>query len=101
MSVALGSFATPFAIELLGIRGALAVLGLIAPALVVFARRRLRAIDASIAHRDKEVTVLKQVRMLRPLPIAAVDDLARHLAHAEFGAGQMIVRQGDHGDRFY
>ena len=31
MSVALGSFVTPFAIELLGIRGALAVLGLIGP----------------------------------------------------------------------
>jgi MFS family permease len=101
MSVALGSFVTPFAIELLGIRGALAVLGLIAPALVVLARRRLRAIDASIAHRDEEVNVLKQVRMLRPLPMTAVDDLARHLAHAEFRAGQMIVRQGDYGDRFY
>jgi MFS family permease len=100
-SVALGSFVTPFAIELLGIRGALAVLGLIAPALVVLARRRLRAIDASIAHRDEEVTVLKKVGMLRPLPMAAVDDLARHVEHAEFGTGQMIFRQGDHGDRFY
>jgi MFS family permease len=101
MSVALGSFVTPFAIELLGIRGALAVLGLIAPALVVLARRRLRAIDASIAHRDEEVKVLKKVGMLRPLPMPAVDDLARHVEHAEFGAGQKIFRQGDHGDRFY
>jgi CRP-like cAMP-binding protein/MFS family permease len=101
MSVALGSFVTPFAIELLGIRGALAVLGLIAPGLVVLARRRLRAIDASIARRDEEVNVLNKVGMLRPLPMAAVDDLARHVEHAEFGAGQMIFRQGDHGDRFY
>ena len=45
--------------------------------------------------------MLNRVRMLRPLPMAAVDDLARQLAHAEFEAGQMIVRQGDHGDRFY
>jgi MFS family permease len=101
MSVALGCVVTPFAIELLGIRGALAVLGLIAPALVVLALRRLRAIDASIAHRDDEVKVLKKVGMLRPLPMAAVDDLARHVEHAEFRAGQMIFRQGDHGDRFY
>jgi hypothetical protein len=100
-SVALGCFVTPFAIDLLGVRGALAVLGLIAPALVVLARRRLRAIDASIAHRDEEVNVLKKVGMLRPLPMAAVDDLARHVEHAEFGTGQMIFRQGDHGDRFY
>jgi CRP-like cAMP-binding protein len=100
-SVALGCVVTPFAIELLGIRGALAVLGLIAPALVVLALRRLRAIDASIAHRDDEVKVLKKVGMLRPLPMAAVDDLARHVEHAEFRAGQMIFRQGDHGDRFY
>jgi CRP-like cAMP-binding protein len=45
--------------------------------------------------------VLKKVGMLRPLPMTAVDDLARHLEHAEFGAGQTIFRQGDHGDRFY
>jgi MFS family permease len=100
-AVALGSFVTPFAIALLGIRGALVVLGLIAPALVVLAWARLRAIDASIAQRDAEVTVLKRVGMLRPLPMAAVDALARHVEHANVAAGRIVFDQGDRGDRFY
>jgi hypothetical protein len=58
LAIALGSFVTPRAIDLLGIRGALIVLGLIAPTLAVLAWRRLRAIDEAIAHRDQEIGFL-------------------------------------------
>jgi MFS family permease len=78
LSVALGSLVPPPAIELLGIRGALIALGLVAPALVVLAWRRLHAIDASIGHRDDEIAILKRV-----------------------AAGDEVFHQGDHGDRFY
>jgi MFS family permease len=101
LTVALGSLATPFAIDLLGIRGALVAIGLIAPVSVAIAWRRLRAIDVSIEHRDSEIEVLKKVRMFRPLPMAAIDGLAVHLDHAQFPAGQEIFHQGDPGDRFY
>jgi MFS family permease len=101
LTVALGSLATPFAIDLLGIRGALVAIGLIAPVSVAIAWRRLRAIDVSIEHRDSEIEVLKKVRMFRPLPMAAIDGLAIHLDHARFAAGQEIFHQGDPGDRFY
>ena len=101
LTVALGSLATPFAIELLGIRGALVAIGLIAPVSVAVAWRRLRAIDASIEHRDAEIEVLKKVGMFRPLPMAAIDGLAARVDHAEFAAGQEIFHQGDTGDRFY
>jgi CRP-like cAMP-binding protein len=69
--------------------------------LVVLAWRRLKAIDASMAHRDIGVEVLKEVAMFRPLPITAVDNLARHVEQAEYTAGQVVFHQGDHGDRFY
>jgi MFS family permease len=101
MSVALGSLIAPPVIDLLGVRGALAALGLVAPALAALAYRRLRAIDSSIAHRDAEITVLQRVGMLRPLPIPAIDNLAVHVDHARFAAGQAVFHQGDHGDRFY
>jgi Cyclic nucleotide-binding domain len=101
VSVALGSFVAPLAIELLGIRGALIVLGLLAPALVLLAWRRLKAIDASMAYRDSEVEVLKEVAMFRPLPMAAVDNLARNVEQVDYAAGQVVFHQGDHGDRFY
>jgi MFS family permease len=101
LSVGVGSLVTPLAIDLLGIRGALSALGLVAPALVALAWRRLRVIDASIAHRDEEVEVLKRVGMLRPLPMPAIDALALHVGHAEFAAGQAVFHQGDGGDRYY
>jgi len=101
VSVAVGSLATPLAIELLGIRGALAVLGLLAPALVALGWRHLSSIDASVAHRDEEIEVLKMVPMLRPLPMPAIENLAAHLEQAPVPAGQEVFREGDSGDRFY
>ena len=101
LSVALGSLVTPPAIDLLGIRGALAVLGLVGPALVVLAWPRLRAIDSSITYRDEAIGVLQQVAMLRVLPVPAIDTLALRLAHADVEAGDDVFRQGDVGDRFY
>ena len=101
LTVALGSLVTPFAIDLLGVEAALVAIGLVAPASVALAWRRLRAIDASIEHRDAEIEVLKKVVMFRPLPMAAIDGLALHVDHAEFPAGQAIFNQGDAGDRFY
>ena len=101
LTVALGSLVTPLAIDLLGVRGALAALGLVAPAVVALAWRRLRAIDASIAHRDEEVEVLNKVSIFRPLPMPAIDNLAQHVDHTHFAAGEEIFHQGDPGDRFY
>jgi MFS family permease len=101
LTVAIGSLVTPPVIDLLGIRGALVVLGLVAPTLVALGWRRLRKIDASIAHRDAEIGVLNKVSMFRPLPMPAIDSLALHLGRAHVAAGQEVFHQGDHGDRFY
>jgi MFS family permease len=101
MSVALGSLIAPPVIDVLGVRAALAALGLVAPALAALAWRRLRAIDGSIAHRDSEIAVLQRVGMLRPLPMPAIESLAVHVDHARVAAGQEVFHQGDHGDRFY
>jgi MFS family permease len=101
LTVALGALVTPPVIDLLGVRGALVALGLVAPAIVALGWRRLRAIDASMAHRDAEIGVLNGVGMLRVLPMPAIDSLAAHVGHAQFVAGQEVFHQGDHGDRFY
>ena len=82
LTVALGALVTPLVIDLLGIRGALVALGLVAPVLVALSWRRLRAIDAAMAHRDTEVGVLNRVGMLRALPMPAIDSLAVHVGHA-------------------
>ena len=98
---ATGPFMTPFAIDLLGIRVAMVALGLIAPVLTALAWRRLRTIDATIAHRDTEIAVLNHVGMFRPLPMPAMDGLALHVEEVRVDAGHVVCRQGDDGDRFY
>jgi hypothetical protein len=74
LSIAVGSFVTPLVIDLLGIRGALILLGLAAPVAAALAWRHLYAIDAAIAHRDKEIDVLNDLAMFRPLPMPAIDE---------------------------
>jgi MFS family permease len=101
LSIAVGAFVAPLFIDLLGIRGALVVLGLVAPTLAVLMWQRLRGIDAAIAHRDEEIEVLTSVPMFRPLPMPAIDELALHLDRVDVAAGEEVVVQGEHGDRFY
>jgi Cyclic nucleotide-binding domain len=98
---AAGALITPFAIDLLGIRSALALLGLVAPTAVVLAWKRLHAIDARIAQRDQEIEVLNRVGMFRPLPMPAIDNLALHADYVDVGVGGEVFHQGDHGDRFH
>jgi MFS family permease len=101
LTVAVGALVTPPVIDLLGIRWALVVLGLVAPLLVALSWPRLRAIDASMVHRDAEIGVLNRIGIFRPLPMPAIDCLAAHVSHARVEPGQEVFHQGDHGDRFY
>jgi hypothetical protein len=101
LSAAVGAFIAPFAIHLLGIRGALTLLGLLAPTLAALAWHRLRAIDAAIAQRDEEIEVLSGVAMFRPLPMPAIDYLAMHVDNVHVAADEEVFQQGDLADRFY
>jgi MFS family permease len=101
LSGAVGAFVTPFAIGLLGARGALGVLGLLAPVVAALAWHRLHAIDAAVARRDRDIEVLGEVVLFRPLPMPAIDALAVRAEFVEIAAGDDVVRQGDEGDRFY
>lgn len=101
LSVAIGALVAPLVIDALGIRGALAVLGLVAPALVALSWRRLREIDGSFVQRDAEIEVLTGVDMLGALPMPAIDCLAVHVQRAQVAAGEAVFHQGDDADRFY
>jgi MFS family permease len=100
-AVAVGALVTPALISWLGVRPALAVVGLIAPASVILAWRRLRVVDASVAVRDAEIEVLRRVPIFRPLPMPAIENLARYVVHVEAPAGVKVVEQGQPGDSYY
>jgi CRP-like cAMP-binding protein len=50
---------------------------------------------------EHEFAVLSSVDLFAPLPVTTLEKLASRLHPAVAGAGTTIVKQGDHGDRFY
>jgi MFS family permease len=101
VTLAVGAFVTPLVIDLLGLRGALLVLGLVSPAAAALAWRGLRAIDASIGRQDDAIDVLSKVEFLRPLPMPAIDALALSVAEVSLVPGQAVFHQDDLCDGFH
>jgi hypothetical protein len=51
--------------------------------------------------RNRDLALLKGVPMLQPLPLPAIEQLARGLEPVNVSARQVVIHQGDPGDRFY
>lgn len=101
LGIAVGSLVAPLVIDLIGVRPALIVIGLLAPLAVTARRSALRRIDADVRVRDSDVEILRSIHMLGVLPLATIEQLAGALEHAEFEPGQTVIRQGERGDHFY
>ena len=101
LTVGLGAIAASLLIELSGVRVALVIVGVLCPILVAAASRRLGRLDRFIGVRDQEIALLQGVPMFRPLPLPAIERLARGLEPVAVPAGQVVFNQGDVGDYFY
>jgi len=101
LAVGLGAIATSLLIGLSGVRTALMVIGLLCPILVAAVWHRLRRMDRFIGVRDQEIGLLQAVPMLNPLPLPAIEQLARGLQPVSVSAGNVVFSQGNIGDLFY
>jgi MFS family permease len=100
-TVALGSLVAPAVVAGIGARGALIATGAVLPVLAVLAWKELRAIDAASHVREREVALLRGTPIFAPLPEVTVERLSSRLAYVRAEAGEAVIREGDHGDRFY
>jgi MFS family permease len=98
--VALGSIAAPVVVEILGPRPAFVVVGSILPLLTLLTYRRLVAIDRAVLPAP-ELELIDAVPMFAPLSVAAKERVAASLAPLSVPAGEVVIRAGDTGDRFY
>ena len=98
--VAVGSIVAPLIVEAIGPRPAFIVVGSILPLLTLLTYRRLAEIDEAVLPAP-ELDLLDQVPMFAPLSIAAKERLAANLVALSVDAGDMVIRAGEHGDRFY
>ena len=101
LAVGLGAIVGSLMINLYGVGTALIVVGSVCPFLVLVAWRPLKRIDRNIGVEDKEIGLLRAVPMLRPLPLPAIEQLARGLEQVSVPAGRAVFRQGDPADRYY
>jgi MFS family permease len=101
LGFAAGAAASPVVIDLLGLRGALVVVGLVGPVLTAVSWPRLRRLDTTMGGLDQEVGLLRGVEMFAPLPLPVVEQLARGLEPVSVAAGTTVFAQNEEGDRFY
>lgn len=100
--IGVGALVTSVLVDQAGIRPTLVVVGLLCPTAAIVSLRRLRGMDRSVDVHDRDIALLREVGMLRPLPLPTLERLARGLEPAVVvPAGATVFEQGDPGDRYF
>ena len=101
VSIGMGGLLASALVQWFGIQAALIAIGLLCPVLAVGSWRRLRGLDRAVGDLDGAIHLLQRVPMLAPLPLPAVEQLARGLEAISVPAGTAVITEGEVGDRFY
>jgi hypothetical protein len=99
--LAVGAFLVPVFVSLVGLLGAIVVAAALLPVAVGLTWSRLAALDRRAVAPIRELELLRRTALFRPLPIPQLEAVARHATWVTVPAGQVIIREGEHGDRFY
>ena len=91
---------TPLLIDAWGARGTLIATGLLLVVLAAAFLPRLTAIDGRISAPGPELALLRQVSFFHPLPFAIVEHLGSELRPTTYEPGDVIIRDGEPGERF-
>jgi MFS family permease len=100
-ALAAGSLLAPLLIDVIGVRAALIATGALLPILTALLFGRLSALDQGAVVPTRELDLLRANHIFAPLPQATVESLAGRLTPLQRAAGDVVFRQGDHGDRYY
>lgn len=95
-----GSLLAPVLLAAFGARGALAVSGAVLPIIALVVYGRIGRSDRIAVVDEQTLGLLRTVPQFEELPLTAFERLAAALEPLEFQAGDTIMREGDHGDRF-
>ena len=101
VTVGIGTVLAPILVDLIGVRGALVAAGLPLPVLAAALWRRLRVLDAAMEPGSPWEPLLAATSIFAPVARPARERLAELLRERPISGGEVIVRQGDHGDDFF
>ena len=98
----IGAAITPLLLNGLTIEATIVVTGLFVPLLViVFGPRLIRIDAAATAPAADRLALLQGSTIFAPLPVATLERLATQLIPVTAAAGDVLMREGEPGDRFY
>jgi MFS family permease len=100
-TIGLGAITAPLLISAFGPRGALIAAGAGLSIVVLLFWRPLATVDAPALVPERELALLRNIPIFAPLPPVRLEQLASHLSHVRLAAGEVVFREGEHGDRFY
>jgi len=101
VGAALGAIGAPVLVAAFGIEGALGIAGAILPIVAVASWPWVSRIDREAVIPDRELDVLRSVPMFALLPLTGLERLAGALAPRSLAAGEVLMREGEPGDRYY
>ncbi len=101
VSIGLGAALAPVLVAWIGIRGALLASGAVLPVLVILLWSRLVPLDTSELQSEEVVNLLRSLPIFAPLELPALERLARAVVGVAAEAGETVIAEGEHGDRYY
>jgi hypothetical protein len=99
--LAVGSAVVPLLVAVGGTATAVLGTAAILPLVALVGGRALFALDAAAHVPIVEIALLRSLRMFRALPAPALEGLARSVESVGLAAGEVLIREGEQGDRFY
>jgi MFS family permease len=100
-ALAAGSALAPLLVAAIGVRGAVVAAGLLLPAVVALIGGRIRSVDLAAKVPERELELLRSLDLFRSLPAHKLEDVAWRLLPVSASPGDVVIREGDPGDRFY
>ena len=99
--LAVGSLVVPLLVAVGGPVAAVLGTAALLPVVALVRGRALVALDAAADVPIVEIALLRSLRLFRFLPGPELEGLARSVRRLDLGREEVLIREGDEGDRFY
>jgi hypothetical protein len=101
VGIATGGVLAPALVGAVGVRGALVVTGALLPAAAILTWPWVSRLDREVVLPERQLALLRRVPMFGLLPLTMLERLARALIPVRYAADEVVMREGEPGDRYY
>jgi MFS family permease len=100
LAVALGGIVASLLLDRVGIRGTLALTGALLPIMAVATWPWISRLESESLVPEDRLELLRRVPLFAPLNLSTIERLAASMVPLEVTTGEVLMREGDAGDRY-